>query len=251
MFCEVYKSHPWCHGYPPSGIPDRSSRGCCSFAPKTGLVLSCSTGPTCSSRFGIRKAKVFGLNASHTLYEVGQIRDDLVAGVLASHVIGLGRLQCRPLNGTVHHREYVSVARGRQRGAHQVDVDVRKTAPGHIDATDRRAHVSRHHGLLTIKASQSPEPDVFIHSWPQKSWIEQHVLQRGVWQRIDVSKSSGGYLLKDMCCSAPPQPGWTALFYHWSCVVSLCRKSWKACKNCLFEKSRRGSPLTCLHIFSL
>ena len=31
------------------------------------------------------------------------------------------------------------------------------------------AHVSRHLGLLLIQASQSPEHDVFIHSWPQKS----------------------------------------------------------------------------------
>ena len=60
------------------------------------------------------------------------------------------------MHGTVHHREYVSVARDRQRGAHQVDVDVRKTAPGHIDATDRRAHVSRHHGQSRQVRAQNP-----------------------------------------------------------------------------------------------
>ena len=57
------------------------------FCPKDWPRLELFNWSNLLFQIGIRKAKVFGLNASHTLYEVGQIRDDLVAGVLASHVI--------------------------------------------------------------------------------------------------------------------------------------------------------------------
>ena len=70
----------------------------------------------------------------------------------------------------VHNHKDMSEFADCWQGAHQVDVDVRKTARWHIHATDRKAHVPPHLGLLSIQASRSPEHDVFIHYRPQKSW---------------------------------------------------------------------------------
>ena len=53
----------------------------------------------------------------------------------------------------VHNFKDMSEFADCRQGALQVDVDVRKTARWHIHATGRRAHVSRHLGLLLIKAS--------------------------------------------------------------------------------------------------
>ena len=55
----------------------------------------------------------------------------------------------RPLYRPVKHCEDISEAADRR----QVDVDVRKMAREHVNATGRRSHMSRHLGLLTIQAS--------------------------------------------------------------------------------------------------
>ena len=69
------------------------------------------------------------------------------------------------MNGPPH----VCVAAYRRQRTHQVDMDVEETARRHVNALNRRAHMTGHLGSLAVQAVRSPGNDVLVHARPQKS----------------------------------------------------------------------------------
>ena len=43
----------------------------------------------------------------------------------------------------------------------------------HVDALNRRAHVSGHLGSLAVQAARSPGTDILVHAWPQEPGRQQ------------------------------------------------------------------------------
>ena len=52
-------------------------------------------------------------------------------------------------------------------------MDVRETLRRHVDALNRRAHVSGHLGSLAVQAARSPGTDILVHAWQQEPGCQQ------------------------------------------------------------------------------